>query len=65
MQKKRNSNDLFFRILKSGVGIVNDAKLLGVQYGLITQGCVDLQPIAHKCGRIEGGTKNVARIFFN
>uniref|UniRef100_A0A6B2L2E8 3'-5' exonuclease domain-containing protein n=1 Tax=Arcella intermedia TaxID=1963864 RepID=A0A6B2L2E8_9EUKA len=34
-------------ILKAGVAIAMDAKLVFTEYGVTTRGCVDLQPLAH------------------
>ena len=36
-------------ILKSGVGISEDAKKLNTCYGLVMQGCVDLRHVALRC----------------
>lgn len=40
-------------ILKAGVGIAGDAKLIWNQYGILSQGCVDIQAIAQREDRIE------------
>ena len=36
----------FYRILKVGVGVLDDAKKLSRDYGLFLQGCVDLRHMA-------------------
>eukprot|EP01126_Amoeba_proteus_P005935 TRINITY_DN1204_c0_g1_i1.p1 TRINITY_DN1204_c0_g1~~TRINITY_DN1204_c0_g1_i1.p1 ORF type:complete len:481 (-),score=83.98 TRINITY_DN1204_c0_g1_i1:350-1792(-) len=42
-------------ILKVGVGISLDARLVWQQYGVLTKGCVDLQPLAHRYNRVQAG----------
>jgi len=42
------------KVLKAGVAIATDAKLIFNQFGVMTQGCVDVSAIAHREDKIEG-----------
>lgn len=54
---------LTLRIIKAGVAIAADAKLLYEQFGVVTKGAVDIQHFAHKYDRVHKCMRPIELVF--